>query len=76
MAQWYGALLFVLEEVGVQVQIPVGLLAFLFLFFSSIVFFLPFWLVSAYSHCCPFLALRDSCDNLFLVKFLWGCYEN
>ena len=44
MAQWYGALLFVLEEVGVQVQIPVGLLAFLFLFFSSIVFFYPFGL--------------------------------
>ena len=39
MAQWLEASHFVLEEVGVQVQIPAGLIPFFFsLFFSFIVF--------------------------------------
>ena len=56
MAQRYEASLSALEEVEVQVQIRAGLLSFFFVFvyvFSFIVFFF-LWLVSVYSHCCPF----------------------
>ena len=51
MAQWYEAALFVIEEVGVHIQIPAGQLTvfFLFYFFFHLVFTL--WLVSIYSNC-------------------------
>ena len=48
MALWYEASLFALE-VGVQVQIPVGLLRFFSHFFFYLMFTL--WLVSVYLHC-------------------------
>jgi len=59
--------------VGVQVQIKAGLLPVFiyFLFFSFCFFFhriFTHWLVSVYSHCWPFLAWRDFCDNVFLVR--------
>ena len=51
MAQWFEASHFVLEEVGVQVQIPAGLIPFFFFvvfFFHRIL--IP-WLGSIFSHC-------------------------
>ena len=51
MAHWYEVSLFALEEVGVQVQIPAGLPAIFFRFFSFIVF-LPFGLI-------PFILIAD-----------------
>ena len=44
LAQWYEASLFAQEEVGVQVQIPAGLLPVFFFRFFSFVVFLPFGL--------------------------------
>ena len=44
MAHWYEVSLFALEEVGVQVQIPMGLPAIFFRFFFSFIVFLPFGL--------------------------------
>ena len=61
MAQPYEASLSALEEVEVQVQIRARLpsfFVFLPMFFSFIVIF-SLWLVSGYSHCCPF-KLRES----------------
>ena len=49
MAQWYEASLFVLEEVGVHVQILEGLPPFFFHFFFFHCIF-TLWLVSVYSH--------------------------
>ena len=37
-----------------------------FCFFFVHIFSL--WLVSLYSHCCPFTASREFCDNIFLVR--------
>ena len=56
MAKWYEISLFGLEEVGVQVQIPAGLLPVFFfvVVLNYFVFFhriLTVWLVSVYSHC-------------------------
>ena len=70
MAQWYEASL---EDVAVHVPIPAGLLAiFLFRFFA----FHPL-ACFIYSHCWPFLASRDFCDNVFLTSFSQsesGCF--
>ena len=67
MAQLHAGLFFALEEAGVQVQIPAGLLpGFFFFFFQHRIF--TFWLASVYSHCRPFLASRDFCDKVFLVS--------
>ena len=44
MAHWYEVSLFALEEVGVQVRIPMGLPAIFFSFFFSFIVFLPFGL--------------------------------
>ena len=59
MAQWYEASLFVLEEVGVQVQNPAGLIP---VFFAFIVF-LPFGLFLFILTADPYLAF----DQVFLV---------
>ena len=60
MAQWYNASLFVLEEVGVQVQTdPTGLIP---VFFAFIVF-LPFGLFLFILTADPYLAF----DQVFLV---------
>ena len=48
MAHWYEVSLFALEEVGVQVQIPMNFFSFFFFFFHRI---LTLWLVYVYSHC-------------------------
>ena len=48
IAQWSGAALLLLEEVGVQVQIPAWLLPVFFLFFFHRFFTL--WVFTVYSH--------------------------
>ena len=52
VAQWYEVSLFALEEVGVQVQIPAGLLAIFLIRFFSFIVFLPFGLF-------PFILIDD-----------------
>ena len=64
MVLWYEASLFALELVGVLVQIPTWLLA---VFFFHRIFTLG--LVFVFSHCRPFLASREFCDNVFLVNY-------
>ena len=51
MAHWYEVSLFALEEVGVQVQIPMGLPAIFFRFFFFFHRILTLWFVYVYSHC-------------------------
>ena len=60
MAQWYEVSFFALEEVGVQVHIPGGLLPMFFLFPS---YFYPLACFCLFS---LLLASRDFCDNVFL----------
>ena len=64
MAEWSEIALFSLEEVGMQVQIPVRLLQF---FFFHRFFFYPFAFYCLFSLLTP-LASRDFCENVFLVR--------
>ena len=59
------------HSVGSNIGVVIYLLRFLDTFFFRCIFFFQhsfaFWLISLCSHCGPFTASRDVCNDVFLV---------
>ena len=66
MAQLYEVCFSYRRKLGCRFKSWWGYFQFCFCFFFFHHIF-TLWLVSVYSHCWPFLALRDFCDNIFLL---------